>query len=115
MEILRSVVFYVHLVGFALLLGGAVTQYVSGKIRINSVMIWGAGVQLITGLVLAAPWGDEDEGEAKPGWLAVKLLVAILVFVMTFVPRRRETVNPGHFMAIVGLVLANAAVAVFWH
>ena len=114
MEILRSVVFYAHLVGFALLLGSSVAQYVSGKIRINPVMVWGAGIQLVTGLVLAAPWGEEDEDDANPAKLAVKLVIAIMVFVMTFVPRRRETVNPGHFMAIVGLVLANAAVAVFW-
>ena len=37
-----------------------------------------------------------------------------MIFVMVFFSRKREAVNPGHFMAIVGLTLVNAAVAVFW-
>jgi hypothetical protein len=114
MEVLRLLLRYVHLVGFALLLGGAVAQYVSGKIRINPAMVWGAGTQVVTGLALAAPWGDEEGTESAPAKLAVKAAVAIVIFVMVFIPRKRETVNAGHFMAIVGLTLANAAVAVFW-
>jgi len=33
---------------------------------------------------------------------------------MTFFSRKREKVNRGHFLAIIGLVLVNAGVAVFW-
>jgi len=33
---------------------------------------------------------------------------------MTFFSRKREDVNRGHFLALVGLTLVNAAVAVFW-
>jgi hypothetical protein len=44
----------------------------------------------------------------------VKGVVGIMIFVMVFFSRKREQVNTGHFMAIVGLTLANAAVAVFW-
>ena len=50
MEWLRLVLLYAHLIGFALLLGGAVAQYLSGKIRINAAMLWGAGVQVVTGV-----------------------------------------------------------------
>jgi hypothetical protein len=37
-----------------------------------------------------------------------------MILAMTFFPRNRENVNRGHFLAIVGLVLVNAGVAVFW-
>jgi hypothetical protein len=37
-----------------------------------------------------------------------------MIFVMVFFSRKREEVNKGHFMAILGLTLVNAAVAVFW-
>jgi hypothetical protein len=47
--------------------------------------------------------------------LAVKGVVAALIFVMVFFSRKRTDVNKGHFLAIVGLTLANAAVAAFWH
>jgi len=114
MEWLRLILRYAHLIGFALLLGGAIAQYVSGTIRINAAMLWGAGVQVVTGLALAAPLRGGGDLEPAPAKLAVKGLVAIMIFIMVFFSRKRETVNTGHFMAIVGLALANAAIAVFW-
>jgi hypothetical protein len=115
MEALRLVLRYAHLIGFALLLGGAVAQYVTGKIRINRPMLWGAAVQVLTGLALAAPLRGGGDREPDPVKLAVKAVVAVLIFVMVFVPRRRARVNTGHFAAIVALTLANAAVATFWN
>lgn len=112
MEALRLVLLYLHLLGFALLLGGAATQYLSGKIRINSAMLWGAIIQLLTGVGLAAPLRDGNEPD--PGKLVTKLVIALLIFVMVFFSRKREAVSRGHFLAIVGLTLVNAAVAVFW-
>ena len=114
MNALRLILLYLHLIGFALLLGGAVAQYLSGTIRINAAMLWGAIAQLVTGLGLAAPLRGGGDAEPEPAKLAVKAVIAIMIFVMVFFARRRETVNTGHFLAIVGLTLANAAVAVFW-
>ena len=112
MEALRLILLFLHLVGFALLLGGAVAQYLSGTVRINKVMIVGAGAQLVTGLALSAPLGRDHD--LNPTKLGVKFVVAALIFVMVFFSRKRETVSSGHFLAIIGLTLANAAVAVFW-
>lgn len=114
MEVLRLVLLYAHLIGFALLLGGAAVQYMSGSIRINPAMLWGAGIQVITGLGLAAPLRGGGDAEPDPAKLAVKAVVGLTIFVMVFFSRKREVVNRGHFLAIVGLTLANAAVAVFW-
>jgi hypothetical protein len=112
MNALRLVFLYLHLIGFALLLGGAVAQYLSGTIRMNAAMLWGSVTQLVTGAVLASPLGREEEPNGAK--LAVKGVIAIVIFVMVFFSRKRERVNPGHFLAVVGLTLANAAVAVFW-
>ena len=114
MNALRLVLLYVHLIGFALLLGGAVAQYLSGTIRMNTAMLWGAVIQLVTGIGLAAPLRGGGENEPEPAKLAVKGVVAVIIFVMVFFSRKRETVNIGHFLAVIGLTLANAAVAVFW-
>jgi hypothetical protein len=113
MTALRDILLFLHLTGFALLLGGAVAQYRSGKIRINQLMIWGSGAQVVTGLALGAALASSDR--PSPGWFAVKLIVALAIFAMVFFPRKRESVNPGHFLAIVGLTLVNLGVAVFWH
>lgn len=113
MEILRLVLVYGHLIGFALLLGGAIAQYLAGPIRVNRSMLWGAVVQLVTGVALAAPLRGEG-AEPAPAKLAVKLLIALLIVVMVWMPRKREQVASGHFFATIGLTLLNAAVAVFW-
>ncbi len=112
-EILRLVLVYGHLIGFALLLGGAIAQYLAGPIRINRSILWGAIIQLITGIALSAPLRGDDP-EPAPAKLVVKLVIAIMIAIMVWVPRKRERVSTGHFGAIIGLTLLNAAVAVFW-
>ena len=104
---------YIHLVGFALLFGGAVAQYLTGTLRINAAMLWGSVIQVASGLALAAP--IRPEGEEPPvGKLVVKLVLAIMIFVMVFFSRRRSEVNRGHFLATLGLTLVTAAVGTFW-
>jgi hypothetical protein len=114
MEALRLILRYAHLIGFALLLGGAIAQYVSGRLRINLAMLTGAIVQVVTGLALAAPLRGGGDAEPAPAKLAVKALIAVGIFVMVFFSRKRDEVNRGHFMGIITLTLVNAAVAVFW-
>jgi hypothetical protein len=113
-EALRLVLVFIHLIGFALLLGGAVAQLLSGRIRINPAMLWGSIIQLVSGLALAAPLRGGGDAEPSPVKLGVKLLIAIMIFVMVFFSRKRDEVNRGHFIGILTLTAANAAVAVFW-
>lgn len=112
MDVVRLILLYAHLVGFAVLLGAAVAQYIAKPVRINAPMIWGAGAQLVTGIALSAPFPRNYE--LDPIKLTVKLVVALAIFVMVFFSRKREVVSSGHFLAIIGLTLVNAAVAVFW-
>lgn len=114
METLRLILLFIHLIGFALLLGGAIAQFLTGKFRINAAVLWGSIIQLLSGLALAAPLRGGGDEEPSPIKLAVKLVIAILIFIMVFIPRKREAVNKGHFIGIIVLTLANAAVAVFW-
>ncbi|MGW0431566.1 hypothetical protein ACWDV4_03295 [Micromonospora sp. NPDC003197] len=112
MEALRLVLLYAHLIGFALLLGGGIAQYVTGRLRINAAMLWGAIIQVVSGIGLSAPLRDGNE--PSPAKLITKLVLALAIFVMVFFSRKREEVNRGHFLAIIGLTLVTAAVAVFW-
>jgi hypothetical protein len=113
-EILRLVLRYAHLIGFALLLGGLVAQYLTAKLRINPAMLWGAAIQVVTGIGLAAPLRGGGDNEPDPVKLAVKGVLAIMIFVMVFFSRKRAAVHKGHFLGIAALTLINAAVATFW-
>ncbi|MEV0898288.1 hypothetical protein [Actinoplanes sp. NPDC049802] len=115
MEALRLTLLFIHLVGFALLLGGAITQFLSGKFRINPAILWGSIIQLASGLALATPLRGGGDDEPDPIKLGVKLLLAVMIFIMVFIPRKRDEINKGHFIGIITLTLVNAAVAVFWH
>lgn len=114
MEILRQILLYAHLIGFALLLGGAAIQYLTGHLRINAAMLWGATIQVVTGLGLAAPLRGGGDAEPPTAKLIVKLVLGLAIFAMVFFSRKRDAVNRGHFLATIGLTLVNAAVAVFW-
>ena len=114
MDVLREIVVFLHLIGFALLLGGGIAQYVSGRLRINAAMLWGAATQVVTGLILAAPWGVDEGAEPSGVAVGIKLVIALAILAMVFFARRREAVNRGHFLAILGLTLVNAAIGVFW-
>jgi hypothetical protein len=117
MEALRLILLYLHLIGFALLLGGGIAQFVTGKLRINPAMLWGSIIQVVTGIALSAPLRGGGDNEPDPVKLIVKGVVAVLIFIMVFIPwrKKREDVNRGHFIGIVALTLINAAVATFWH
>ena len=114
MEAVHLILRYLHLVGFAVLLGGAVAQYLSGRLRINPAMLAGSATQVLTGLALAAPIRDDDDPAPNPVKLGVKLVIAICILIMVYVPRKRDVVSRGHFLAIVGMTLGNAAIATFW-
>jgi hypothetical protein len=112
-EPLLLILRYLHLLGFALLLGGAVTQYLSGQLRINQAMLWGSITQVVTGIALSAPLRGDDP-EPPVAKIVVKLVLGLMIFAMVFFSRRRTDVNRGHFLAIVGLALITAAVGTFW-
>ncbi|HEU4346780.1 MAG TPA: hypothetical protein VFR35_03235 [Actinoplanes sp.] len=114
MEPLRLILLYIHLVGFALLLGGAIAQFLSGRLRINPAMLWGSIIQVLSGVALAAPLRGGGEAEPDPIKLVVKGVIGLLIFVMVFFSRKRADINRGHFIGIIALTLVNAAVAVFW-
>jgi hypothetical protein len=115
-EVLRLALRYLHLLGFALLFGAYVTQYVSGRYRINPVMRTGLGAMFVTGLLLAIPFpSGVDLDYAK---LGVKLGIAVLIGATFGIGVTRERaggeVPRPLFLTTGALILAEVAVAVFW-
>jgi hypothetical protein len=115
-EVLRLLLRYIHLVGFALLVGAWVTQYVDGRLRVDVLMRTGLGTMIGTGLLLSIPFpSDVDLNYVK---LGVKLAIAVGIGALFGVAITREraekAVSRSLFLSIGGLALVNAAVAVFW-
>lgn len=117
MEILRSIVVLVHLIGFATLFGAWVAQLFTGKREITKVMHWGLAIALVAGLALAAPWGL-DGGDLNHMKIGVKLVVVVVIGALLGIGAGRQK-RTGHVPAalfwLVGiLTLLNAGLAVIW-
>ena len=115
METLHLILRYAHLLGFAMIFGGWLVAYLSRRYTVNVAMLWGTVVQLVTGIILAAPLPDR-EVQPDPAKLGVKLALAVLLAVMIWIPhlKKRESSSKGHFIGIGALAAITAGVATFW-
>lgn len=116
LEFLRLLLRFLHLIGFALLLGGFAAQYFNGRYQVTWVMRVGIGALLTFGVLLAIPFpAGIDLNYAK---LGVKLSIGVLIGAAIGVAVARERagkpVAKGHFLGIGLMTVLNGAVAVFW-
>ncbi len=116
MEILRHVVVFVHITGFALLFGGWAVEAFSRRFQINPVMNIGLVVAAVAGLALAAPWGISYElNYVKLGVkLVILLIIGALLGIGTARQRKNGSVAPAIFWLVGILTFVNAALAVLW-
>ncbi len=113
MDFLRDVLLFLHLIGFASLFGGAFVQLRDEVKVVNSAMLHGALIQVVTGLLLVGVIESQDD-PIDHTKIAVKLAVALVIAVLCWVNRRKESVPAGLFYGIAFLTLVDAGVAVFW-
>jgi hypothetical protein len=112
-ELARDVLVFLHLVGFAALLGGAVVQFGDAGRVVNKAMVWGALAMVLTGIGLVGVIEGLDETVDRPK-IAVKFGVALVIALLCWANRARTRVPRGLCNAIVLLVLADLGVSVFW-
>ena len=112
MEILYNVVLVLHLVGWAIVLGGWFATLKDPGVYRGT--LHGALTALVTGLVMvgiaSASDAVHDPDNAKVG---AKLLIALVVTVLAVLARRKgRDVAPWVKHAIGGLTLVNICIAV---
>lgn len=112
LELLRLALRYVHLVGVALLLGGAAAQLARRDWQVSGVMLAGAVTQVATGLALAAALPRASQPD--PAKIAVKAVIAVVIVVLAALGRTERRGDRAAFLGVGGLTLANMAVATFW-
>jgi hypothetical protein len=116
MELLRHVVVYLHLIGFAVMVGAWFAEAAARRFEITRLMDYGILVSLITGLALAAPW---PAGIAlNYPKIGIKLVILIALGAVLGIGRARQRrvgqpVMP-LFIAAGVLPLLAAGIAVLW-
>ncbi len=117
MEILRSVVVLVHIVGFAVIFGAWVVEAAARRFTTTRVMDYGVLTALLTGLALAAPWPAGVELNYPKIGIKLVILLALAGLVGMGNARQRRTgeaVPRWLFFAVGALTFAAAAIAVLW-
>ena len=116
MEILRHIVVFIHITGFAVLFGAWAVEAFGGRRRFTRLMTIGMTIAAVAGLALAAPWGiDHELNYVK---LGVKLVVLLIIGALLGIGggRQRKTgsVPSAMFWSVGVLTLLNAGIAVIW-
>jgi hypothetical protein len=113
METLRLVLLFVHLLGFAALLGGLLVQVRDPERSVNALMRDGAGTAFLAGLALVGVLeaGDTTPNHAK---IAVKFTIGLVILVLVMANVRKARIPNGLYFGLLLLTLANVGVAVFW-
>jgi putative copper export protein len=121
MDILRQILDFLHLVGFAALFGGLFVQLRADARAVNNAMFHGILTQVVTGFLLVGllesgrilDVGGEPV-EVDNIKIGVKLLVAVVIAVLVIANRKKPSLPDGLYFGLLGLTVLNVAVAVFW-
>ena len=113
MEILRLVLRFLHVLGFAALFGGLVVQARNSEKSVNAAMRDGVGTAFLAGLLLVGVLesGDDPVNHAKIG---VKFAIGLVLLVLVMANSRKPTIPQGLWAGLLLLSVANIAVAIFW-
>ncbi|WP_299559360.1 hypothetical protein [uncultured Mycolicibacterium sp.] len=116
MEFVYNLVVVAHFLGLAALIGG----YLAGRPAVNTVMLWGARVQLLTGVILVGMGDAIDSLDKEFDWakIGLKLAITVVVVALTEVGRartKRNEVLPALAHAAGALGVVNVFIAVLWH
>ena len=113
METLRLVLLFLHLLGWAALLGALLAQARSPEKQATPVMRDGVGTAFVTGLLLVGVLeaGPDPVDHAK---IAVKFTIGLVLLVLVMANVRKQRIPQGLWAGLLVLAVVNVAVAVFW-
>lgn len=114
METLYDILLVLHLLGWAIVLGGAVVSMRTPVIPRG--MLHGILTALVAGIAMvglaSAGVAAQEPDNVK---IAVKLVIALVVTALVVVGSNRpEKVSRGFLGAIAGLTVVNVVIAVLW-
>ncbi|CUR60972.1 Integral membrane protein [metagenome] len=112
METLRLVLLFVHILGYAALLGGLLVQVREETRSVNPLMRDGIGTAFLAGLLLVGVL--ESLGSPDHAKIGVKFAVGLVILVLVMANMRKPSIPQGLYVGLLVLTLANIAVAVFW-
>jgi predicted transcriptional regulator with HTH domain len=119
MAIVTTILVILHFIGLSYLLGSFLVEIkdvVRGQGKVMRGMLDGALLQLITGVALVGIYsaGLVEGEEVNNTKITFKLAIAVIVYVLALVFRKRIPAPSAVLWTIGGLTLVNVILAVAW-
>ena len=113
MQFAYQITVFLHLVGFAALLGGVLVQLRVPDPEVNRAMLVGALLELVTG---AGLWvlAVLDSSPVSVPQLVVKSVITVFIAIVVVLNRKYASIPRGLWALIGALTLVNTGIAVFW-
>ncbi|PID53436.1 MAG: hypothetical protein CSB46_08085 [Micrococcales bacterium] len=101
-----------HVIGMAMLIGG----WLANRDRIIPLVLWGARIQLLTGLIIVTfqEMGIGTYAEPDHMKIGVKLLIAVAILGLAETQARKSPPVAKLVITMGVLALLNTAIAVLW-
>jgi hypothetical protein len=114
MDLVYHLVLVLHIVGWAIVLGGTLVNL--RPPRIATGVLHGALTALVTGLVMVGLAEAVLDGDVNHVKIGIKLLVTLVITALVVVASRKDAdrVTTGMVGGIAGLTALNIAIAVLW-
>jgi hypothetical protein len=113
LDILRPLLFVIHLLGVLALFGGLITQARRPEKVVNRLMRDGAGTAITAALLLVAAI-LADGGSLNPVKITIKVLIGVTVLGLVMRNRRKESIAFGLWALLLLLWIVNVCVALLW-
>jgi len=117
LDIIHNIVFAAHMLGLAAVVGVFIVQMRAKDNFRTGLLLGGAITQLVSGILLVGliEMGDDHVNNAK---VAVKLSIAAIVLIaaiVAMVQQRKGKLTQPAFHTAGGLAVVNVLVATLWH
>ena len=116
MTVLLHVLLFLHLIGWAIVLGAAVVGLKTGSLYAGA--LHGVLTALVTGLLMVLViyvWPPNSDPKPSPAWVATKFIVALVITGLVWLAHARPArVNKPLLGAIAVLTVVNVGVATLW-
>jgi len=115
MDVVYNLIVVTHFLGLAALIGG----YAAGRPKVNEVMVWGARLQIVTGVILVGLAESIDSLGKDPDMakIGTKLIISLVVAAFAEIGRadaKKGKDQPWMTDAAGGLGIVNVLIAVLW-
>ena len=113
MTLVYNLLLVLHLLGWALVLGGTVTNI--RKPRIAPGVLHGALTALVTGILMVGVGEAALDADINHMKIGIKLVIAAIVTVLVILAgRKKDGPTSGQVGLIAALTTVNIAIAVLW-